>query len=152
MNKKTIEKELSAMRGWDADGNRALRLRTYAKSLGYTRDVTGDACQGDKVMFARAVFTGSRRKPRFAGIEIVTGEIVNDSYGQGKQQHTFTIKTGSEKMLIKGRNLYRIATFAKPREEQARAVALNDKHTRGEQARERKQIRKDFAEKFLIEL
>ena len=54
MNKKTIETELSAMRGWEADGNRATRLQTYARSLGYTVDITGDACKGDKVMFARA--------------------------------------------------------------------------------------------------
>ena len=150
MNKKTIETELSAMRGWEADGNRATRLQTYARSLGYTVDITGDACKGDKVMFARAKFTGSRRRPKFAGIEIITGEIVKDSYGYAKSQHTFTIKTGGEKMMIKGRNLYGIATFAKPRETDDRRDALDDKHERGEQARERKIVMQEMREKYLV--
>lgn len=144
MNKATIEKELSAMRGWEADGERATRLQTYAKSLGYTRDITGDACQGDKVMFARAKFKGSRRSPRFAGIEVITGRIVRDSYGQSKQQHTFTIKVGADTMRIKGRNLYSIAVFAKPREEQERAKALDEKHDRGSLASERRHYRKEL--------
>ena len=126
------------MRGWEADGERATRLQAYAKSLGYTRNITGDACQGDKVMFARAKFAGSRRNPKFAGIEVITGKIVRDSYGQSKQQHTFTIKVGADTMRIKGRNLYSIAVFAKPREEQERGKVLDEKHERGNLARKRK--------------
>lgn len=37
---------------------------------------------------------------------IVSGEVVNHSYGAEKGQHTFTIDTGSGKIIIKGRNLY----------------------------------------------
>ena len=150
MNKQKIETELSSMRGWDADEDRAKKLKTYAKKLGYTDDVTGDACKGDKILFARAKFTGSRKRPKFAGIEVVSGKIVNDSYGQSKQQHTFTIQTkGGEKLLIKGRNLYSIATFSKPRGDE-RQIQLTEKHQRGELARSQRQIRIEMRERYLI--
>lgn len=58
---------------------------------------------GDSVRFERAVFTGSYRKPVFAGFELMTGKIVFDSYGSEKQQHTFTLRLDDgKKMLIKG--------------------------------------------------
>lgn len=104
--------------------------------LGYTRNVTGDAATGDEVIFARARFSGSFRKPRFDGYDILRGEIVADSYGEKKQQHTFTVvlSTG-ERTFIKGRNLYRNGVFAKPRSEEERKAALDDKHERGRAAR-----------------
>ena len=38
--------------------------------------------------------------------EIISGTVVNSSYGIETGQHTFTIDTGAEKVLVKGRNLY----------------------------------------------
>jgi len=38
--------------------------------------------------------------------EVIKGNVVNSSYGSERGQHTFTIDTGSEKILVKGRNLY----------------------------------------------
>lgn len=109
---------------------------TALRDMGeYTVDVTGDACVGDEVAFARATFTGSYRKPKFAGYEVVRGTIVRDSYGAKKQQHTFTIETDDGQLLIKGRNLYSVLTLAKPRDERERRAALAEKHERGEAAR-----------------
>ncbi len=38
--------------------------------------------------------------------DTLCGTVVNSSYGTSKGQHTFTIDTGNEKILVKGRNLY----------------------------------------------
>lgn len=38
--------------------------------------------------------------------EVISGTVINSSYGVEKGQHTFTIDTGNEKILVKGRNLY----------------------------------------------
>jgi hypothetical protein len=39
--------------------------------------------------------------------EIISGTVVNSSYGIDKNQHTFTIQTeNNDKVLVKGRNLY----------------------------------------------
>jgi hypothetical protein len=143
MRKTDLEKKLSDIRGWDATKQQARKLKTYARSLGYIEDVTGDACIGDVVLFARSKFIGSWKNPTFDGVEILTGEITKDSYGEAKQQHTFTIKLFTGKtMRIKGRNLYSIATFAKSRNSRQRDKVLVDKHNRGSQAREIREARK----------
>ena len=38
--------------------------------------------------------------------QIISGTVVNSSYGADRGQHTFTIDTGIEKIMVKGRNLY----------------------------------------------
>jgi hypothetical protein len=38
--------------------------------------------------------------------EIISGFVINSSYGVDKGQHTFTIDNNGEKVLVKGRNLY----------------------------------------------
>lgn len=38
--------------------------------------------------------------------EIISGTVIKHSYGTDKGQHTFTIDTGGDKILVKGRNLY----------------------------------------------
>ncbi|MEG1754160.1 MAG: hypothetical protein RR234_09630, partial [Christensenella sp.] len=90
-------------------------LSPYAQV--YTSDITGDATQGDEVVFVEEQFTGSFKSPKFAGFNVVEGKIIKDSYGADKQQHTFTLelKDGSGKM-IKGRNIYKYGLFAKPRD------------------------------------
>lgn len=118
-------------------------IENQGKEEGYTLDVTGDACQGDEVMFARDTFSGSYRKPKYTGTEVITGTIVSDSYGKGKQQHTFTIKPadGSRAFQIKGRNLYRNITMAKQRD--MRELALEEKHLRGALARQAREERRN---------
>lgn len=38
--------------------------------------------------------------------DVIKGTVINSSYGIDRGQHTFTIDTGEEKILVKGRNLY----------------------------------------------
>ena len=110
----------------------------------YPVDCTGDVCVGDEIVFAEAVFTGSYRKPRFSHYEMVRGTVVNDSYGAAKQQHTFTIETeGGGKTCRKGRNVYRILTLRKERDEDERNAALEEKHTRGDAARSAREARRE---------
>ena len=142
MNRNKLQDKLTSLRGWSADEDRAALLKSYAKKLGYTENVTGDVATGDQVIFARATFTGSHKKPRFAGIEVISGTVISDSYGAKKQQHTFSIKTRDGSLRIKGRNLYSIAVFAKPRCTIERQSSLDDKHKRGDRAREISYARK----------
>ena len=103
----------------------------------YPIDCTGDAVVGDFVMFERAVFEGSYRRPIFVENETIHAQIVKDSYGADRQQHTFTLKTaGGRTFRIKGRNLYRNGTrrMAWP-DESKRQLALDEKHARGDAAR-----------------
>lgn len=107
-------------------------MRALAASEGYTANITGDACVGDEVIFAKAIFSGSFRKPKFAGYEIIRGIILRESYGANKAQHTFTLSVAG---TIKGRNLYRNGLWAKPRASAEREEILAEKHRRGGAAR-----------------
>lgn len=110
----------------------------------YCINCIGDAVLGDDVSFDRAIFTGSYKKPKFAGFERVIGKIVGESYGAAKQQHTFTIQLpDGSKTMIKGRNLYANGVFRKSwADESARHAALDEKHVRGDSARRAREIRK----------
>ena len=107
-------------------------------------DCTGDCVVGDKVAFERATFTGSFRNAKFAGFELVIGEIVADSYGAAKQQHTFTIRfENGETTKIKGRNLYKNRVYRQRWENEAeREKAQAEKHVRGNMARSAREERK----------
>jgi len=121
-------------------------------------NATGDVVVGDVVTFKQDVFGGSFKNPKKIGERVITGEVVKDSYGAAKQQHTFTIKpidvTGDdaaeimnkETFLIKGRNLYRNGTMRQRRaDESTRKAALDEKHKRGDAARAARDIRKGDA-------
>ena len=110
----------------------------------YTLDCTGDCVVGDEVEFQRATFTGSWKKPKFNGYETIRAQIIKDSYGEMKQQHTFTLMAeDGRKILIKGRNLYRKGIMRKPwSDESQRERVRAEKHERGEQAREARYVRK----------
>lgn len=138
MNKYQLETKLTVC--WNRNIKTRL-LREFAKERGYTWDITGDACKGDEVIFARALFSGSYPKAKYDSDEVIIGTITRDSYGAAKQQHTFTItqECGS-RITIKGRNLYSIAVFAKPRVD--RAKDLEDKHARGNKARKARKQRR----------
>jgi hypothetical protein len=117
---------------------------TFAGDDIYNVNCTGDAVTGDEVRFERATFSGSFRNAKFAGFERITGKIINDSYGRDKQQHTFTIEleTG-EKLMIKGRNLYKEALYRKAwGEASLRHEVADEKHARGDMARTERNIRK----------
>lgn len=113
----------------------------------YSIRVYGDAVVGDHVRFPRARFGGSYRRPTFLGFEIIEAEIVSDSYGAEKQQHTFTIRLADgQKTTIKGRNLYREPLYRRPWEdESAREAARDEKHERGEAARAARESRRQEA-------
>lgn len=118
---------------------------TYRGDAEHTICCTGDAVVGDEIAFERATFSGSFRRPKFAGFERVAGRIVSDSYGADKQQHTFTIElAGGGKLLIKGRNLYREGCWRKPwADESLRHAAAAEKHGRGDRARSLRAERKE---------
>lgn len=118
------------------------------------RDCTGDCVAGDVIRFQEAVFGGSFKKPKFLGNRNITAVITNDSYGAGKQQHTFTIivlasdgydalKPGT-RTTRKGRNIYRNGTMRQTWvSEEARESARTEKHHRGAAAREQRELRRD---------
>lgn len=117
---------------------------TYTGDADYSTECTGDAVTGDEVRFERATFTGSFRNAKFAGFELITGRIVNDSYGCDKQQHTFTLELADGGTLrIKGRNLYKNRCWRKPwADESLRHAAADEKHARGACARQRREARR----------
>ena len=109
----------------------------------YNIECTGDVCVGDEIVFVEACFVGGWKKPKFSHFEIIQGEIINDSYGADKQQHTFTIlKKNGEKICRKGRNVYRYLTLRKNRDDFERSKSLNEKHERGLTARSQRDARK----------
>jgi len=115
----------------------------------------GDIVSGDVIKFKEAVFGGSFKKPKYMGDRVVTAEVISDSYGQKKQQHTFTIKiiqcTGFKEIKSgtittrKGRNLYRDnPDRLQWEDEDLRNSVAEEKHERGRLAREQKKIRKEM--------
>lgn len=144
MDIKILQQKINNISAGYAGQDEAIKhLAEFAAENGFTECVTGDACQGDEIVFIRATFTGgsfSRRgrssRPQFNGYQAIAGKIVNDSYGRDKQQHTFTIRTDDDSCFcIKGRNLYANNVFAKPRSQSERESVLSDKHARGANAR-----------------
>lgn len=112
----------------------------------FTIPCTGDVVAGDVIEFTEAVFAGSFRKPRYVGERTIQAEVLRDSYGAEKQQHTFTLKVlasaGAEPLTAgtvttrKGRNVYRNGTRRAPWPVEAdRRAALDEKHSRGDLAR-----------------
>jgi hypothetical protein len=114
-------------------------------------DATGDVVTGDVITFTEAVWPRyspwrrSRRAP--LGDRTITGKVLKDSYGDLKQQHTFTIEVidsegfealaPGERILRKGRNVYRHGVTREPWADEAqREVAREEKHARGSAARE----------------
>ncbi|KAJ4767711.1 Zinc finger CCCH domain-containing protein 62 [Rhynchospora pubera] len=117
----------------------------------FTLNCQGDACLGDVVIFEQTVYDMFSIASRSAtgppiGKRTVAGRIVHESYGEAKQQHTFTIEVLWSKgvkplpplypLLIKGRNLYKLKTMRqKWNDEGERKKILQEKHERGNVAR-----------------
>ncbi len=106
----------------------------------------GDVVAGDTIRLTESVFGGSYREPRYRGSRTIEAEVVRDSYGAAKQQHTFTLRvigsTGVEALEAgkiirrKGRNVYR----GQPdrlqwSDESERDIVAAEKHRRGDTAR-----------------
>ncbi|KAG2316972.1 hypothetical protein Bca52824_020094 [Brassica carinata] len=102
----------------------------------------GDVCKGDTVLFTQKV----KGSGKIMGRRTVAGQVVKESYGTAKQQHTFTIEVlwceGMQKLpplyplLVKGRNLYRLMTMRQRwANEDDRVKVLSEKHSRGAAAR-----------------
>ncbi|MDH5727380.1 MAG: hypothetical protein OEZ58_00105 [Gammaproteobacteria bacterium] len=129
-------------------------MNSKAHSETYPINCTGDVCTGDVIRFSEAVFIGSYRKPQYAGDRTITANVVKDSYGSQKQQHTFTLEVISvsgeqaddieigKKIRRKGRNVYRNDCWRKLwKDESLRQQALDEKHHRGSRARALRQQR-----------
>lgn len=116
---------------------------------------TGDVVVGDEIRFTESVWGGSYRKRIYCGDRFVRGEVLRESYGAAKQQHTFTIRiresSGSDaiepgtKIRRKGRNIYR----GKPdrlqwADESDRLAVADEKHTRGDAARADRDERREL--------
>ena len=117
-------------------------------------ECTGDVVIGDTVLFEEAVFGGSHRKPKFLGMRVIKAEVLRESYGERKQQHTFSLRviesTGYEpieegkEVRRKARNVYRSGTLRVRWEDESKRVeVLREKHGRGGAARVAK-IRRVF--------
>ena len=113
----------------------------------YIIDCTGDSVVGDEVTFDRAVFTGTYPNAKFSHDETIEAVVISDSYGEKKQQHTFSLLLpNGKKIRIKGRNLYRNGVLRKTWvDEFKRVEALQEKHQRGDAARTERIIRKEYA-------
>ncbi len=101
------------------------------------------------------MFGGSFRKPRHLGDRTIVAKVVADSYGDAKQQHTFTLQvlasSGTQPLDVgkktrrKGRNVYRNGTTRSSwSNESDRVAACDEKHRRGDGARLARGLRKQI--------
>jgi len=106
---------------------------------------TKDIVTGDAITFNRAVFSGSYTNAKYEGVEVIEAQILKESYGKDKQQHTFTLlnlKT-SKTFRIKGRNIYSLGVYRKLwADEEERQKIADEKHERGSEARDARRERK----------
>ena len=132
-----------------ASPDKLLQHPTQAVFNSFSINCKGDACIGDTVLFQRAVYVGEYPNSVKSHDEQIIATIEKESYGQRKQQHTFTLlvhwssdgRTG--RLIIKGRNLYRKGTLRQPWEDEAsRKEVLAEKHSRGGQARRARGLRR----------
>ena len=127
-------------------------------------DCTGDAVAGDTVWWEEAVWPAykprSRKSPQPIGHRVIVAHIVRDSYGDRKQQHTFSLQVlwsvGTDRpdkgsiIKRKGRNLYRNGLKRLPWSDEAdypsdkRIAAQEEKHRRGDAARNDRSARREL--------
>jgi hypothetical protein len=119
-------------------------LKSYLNAK-CTIDCTGDVCVGDEIYFVKTIFKGSINNPIFSHYENIYAKVIKDSYGEKKQQQTFTMQcllTG-RKFNIKGRNVYRNGTRRIPwDQEDKRQRILDEKHARSALANKMRKARK----------
>ena len=120
----------------------------------YNVNCAGDIVTGDCIRWTEAVFIGSHCRPKFADERTIKAEVVVDSYGAAKQQHTFSLlvvraegtsapEPGS-RIRRKGRNIYRNGCYRVAWEkEAARHHHQDEKHQRGDAARTAREYRRE---------
>ncbi|MDR3606002.1 MAG: hypothetical protein P4M08_01325 [Oligoflexia bacterium] len=112
----------------------------------YRINCTGDVVKGDIIQFKETVFERHNGLIQDVGERTIQAQVLSDSYGSKKQQHTFTLEVigsygkeplaAGKKIHRKGRNIYRHGTWRQAWSDEAqRKLALDEKHTRGEKAR-----------------
>jgi len=108
---------------------------------------------GDTIRFVEAVFSGSFRKPKYIGDRTIEAEVLKDSYGKAKQQHTFVLKVirseGIQPVEVgktirrKGRNIYKKECLRQLwAKESERENVAEEKHARGGRARKARAFRR----------
>ena len=129
-------------------------IEDMAENSKYDVECAGNVVVGDVIRFDHFVSSicgwYSARKPKVEMKYSATYEavVVADSYGEDKQQHTFSLfifdgKGGTFLKTIKGRVLYRNAIMRKAWKNEAdRAAAVKEKNGRGDYAREIRDERK----------
>ena len=107
---------------------------------------TGDVVAGDEIRFTESVWAGSHRKPIYCGDRFVRGDVLRESYGAAKQQHTFSILVRESsgvsalepgaKIRRKGRNVYKgRPSRLQWADESDRDAVAAEQHARGAAAR-----------------
>ena len=122
----------------------------------YKIQCAGDVCVGDEIVYASRVWdripinSYGKLVNAVVNYELIQCTVKRDSYGAGKQQHTFTLELpNKKKKLIKGRNLYGVGVWRKEwKNESERGNALDEKHTRGNEARKAREARRDEGTSF----
>ncbi len=115
---------------------------------------TDDVVTDDMICFTEAVFEGPYKKAKFVGERKITAFVKRESYGKAKQQHTFTLEVvdccGKDPIAIgaiirrKGRVIYRNGVErCLWWSETNRIIASDEKHARGDEAREQRWLRKN---------
>lgn len=108
-------------------------------------DCTGGAVVGDEVLFIEQVFAGAYRHRRSIGARRVAARVLRTSYGQERQQQTFSLEvvasdgvsalTAGTTVRRKGRNLYRHGTWRRRWSDEAeRAGVATDARARAQSA------------------
>jgi len=123
---------------------------------------TNSICAGDTIKFVERVFTEAKNG-KYLGERTVIAIVLKESYGAEKQQHTFTLKvisvdesglktphpnskvkylSGVDQIRRKGRTIYGISVERlRWSDEENRTKVLEEKHDRGNLAREAKKER-----------
>jgi hypothetical protein len=121
-------------------------------------EATGDIVAGDNILFyeplwATAFNPRQRRSPAPARYRVIVAEVVRESYGPDKQQHSFTPRVlessgcdpfaGGTVVFRKGRNIHRNGCWRLPWPDQsARETARLEKHSHGNAARQERDARR----------
>jgi hypothetical protein len=116
---------------------------TYKFNIAADNDIVA----GDIIRFSRSKFSGTWRKPKYEGEEIVEAEVMRESYGTKTGQHTFTLKRldNGQVFRITGRNLYAgrpMRTQWPDEAERERIAEL--KHMRGDAAKMARRVEAEF--------
>lgn len=115
---------------------------------------TRDIVVGDTIRYEESVFSGPWRSAKYVGKRTIKAKVEGDSYGSGKQQHTFTLRilecSGVSPIDVgkptrrKGRNIYKYDPVRLLwDDEDARQKVADEKHERGDAARSDRERRRE---------